>query len=156
MSNNLSERHYGGTFCMSKAGLAEGTNAATIKTAAPNGAGTDYCIDGVLYHKADTDNIAMTALAEQADNTTCLYLVQINASGTVSLVKGDEVATEDLANDEVIAQWPEPSADNCPLGGFRIVTSGSTFTSGTTDLGAANITDTFYDFFAVPPAGLLA
>lgn len=150
MSNNLSERHYGGTFCLAKALLAEGTNAATIKTT--NAA--DYAIDGLLYTKAATDNIAMTALAEQVDLTTCLYLVQINASGTVSIVKGEEVLTEELANDEVVAKWPDPAADNCPLGGFRIVTSGATFTSGTTDLGAAGITDTFYDFFAVPPAGL--
>ncbi|TFH85267.1 hypothetical protein EQG41_18310 [Billgrantia azerbaijanica] len=154
MSNNLSERHYGGTFCLAKAGLTEGTNATTIQIAAPNGAGVDFCIDGILYHKADTDNIAMTALDQQADDTTCLYLVQINASGTVSMVKGDEVATADLANDEVIAQWPEPTADNCPLGGFRIVTDGGTFTSGTTDLSGTGVTDTFYDFFAVPPAGL--
>ena len=49
-----------GTLCLSKAGLAEGTNAATIKTAAPNGAGIDYAIEGILYHKADGDNVAMT------------------------------------------------------------------------------------------------
>lgn len=155
MSNNLSERLYGGTFCLSKAGLAEGTNSATFKTAAPNGAGIDYCIDGIAYHKADGDNIAMTALAAQADDTSCLYLIQINAAGTFSIKKGTERATADISNDQYALQWPEPDADNCPVGGFKIVLDGTTFTSGTTDLGAANVTDTFYDFFAIPPQGIV-
>lgn len=152
--NNLTNGYYGGTFCLSKAGLAEGTNANTIKTVAPNGAGIDYCIDGLMYHKAEGDNIAMTALAQQADLTSCLYLVQINAAGTISLKKGTERLTADLANDKFALEWPDPDASNCPIGGFKVVNSGGTFTSGTTDLGAGTVTDTFYDFFAIPPAGL--
>lgn len=154
--NNLSNGAFGGTFCLSKAGLAEGTNANTIKTAAPNGAGIDFCIDGLLYHKADTDNIAMTALSAQADLTTCLYLVQITSGGTVSIKKGTERLTADLANDKYNLEWPQPDASNCPIGGFKVVTSGGTFTSGTTDLGDGAVTDTYYDFFAIPPAGLTA
>lgn len=156
MSNNLSERHYGGTFCLSKAGLAEGTNSATIKTAAPNGAGIDFCIDGILYHKADGDNVAMTALDAQADDTSCLYLVQINSSGTISMKKGTERATADVSNDEYALQWPEPDSGNCPIGGIKIVMDGGTFTSGTTDItGGTGVTETFYDFFALPPQGIV-
>lgn len=156
MSNNLSERHYGGTFCLSKAGLAEGTNSATIKTAAPNGAGVDFCVDGVFYHYADTDNIAVTANAAQADDTSCLYLVCASAAASpaITVVKGTEQLTADLENGEASLQWPAPTAGSCPIGGFKVVLDGTTFTAGTTDLGAANVTDTYYDFFAVPPAGL--
>lgn len=154
--NNLSNGVFGGTLCLSKAGLAEGTNANTIKTAAPNGAGIDFCIDGLMYHKADTDNIAMTALAAQADLTSCLYLVQITSGGTVSIKKGTERLTADVANDEYLLEWPQPDASNCPIGGFKVVTSGGTFTSGTTDLSDGAVTDTYYDFFAIPPAGLTA
>lgn len=139
-----------GAFCYSKAGLAEGTNSATIKTAAPNGAGVDYAINGLFYHLADADNIAITAAAVQADLTTCLYLVQVNAAGTVSTVKGTEVLTADLVNGKKGLHWPQPTAGNCPIGAFKIVTSGATYTAGTTDNGAANITDTYYDFPAVP------
>ncbi len=32
------------------------------------------------------------------------------------------------------------------IGGVLIATSGGTFTSGTTDLSAAGVTDTWYDF----------
>ena len=155
MSNNLSERHYGGTFCLSKAGLAEGTNSATLKTAAPNGAGIDFCIDGILYHLADGDNIAMTACAQQADDTSCLYLVTVSSGGTVTTTKGTERATEDVLNGEYALEWPSAPSGGCPIGCFKIVLDGGTFTSGNTDItGGTGVTETFYDFFAVPPAGL--
>lgn len=134
--------------CFSKAGLAEGTNANTIKTAAPNGAGIDYSVNGVLYHKADTDNIAMTACAAQADLSTCYYLITINAAGTVVITKGTEKLTDGgvFTADDLPAQ-PD---DSCVIGLMKIVTSGGTFTSGTTDLSGTGVTDTFYDLACYP------
>lgn len=132
--------------CLSKAGLAEGTNSATIQIAAPNGAGIDFTINGIAYHKADTDNIAVSAHAQQAVSTTCLYLVQIDSSGTVSTKKGVEQLTDDLG-DNLAVEWPQPDEDRCAIGGYKIATNASTtFTNGTTDHGAAGITDTYYDF----------
>jgi len=157
MSMNLSEsRLYGGTVCLSKAGLAEGTNSATIKTVAPNGAGVDFAIDGVLYPYADTDNIAVTAATAQADLTSCLYLVCASAAASpaITVVKGTEVLTASLTSGDDVLEWPEPTAGTCPIGGFKVVNSGGTFTAGTTDLGAGTVTDTYYDFFLVPPAPL--
>jgi len=135
----------GATGALSKAGLAEGTNTATIKTNAPNGAGTDYVIKGIAYHKADTDNIAMTALAVQADLTTCAYLVQIDSSGTVSMKKGTEVTSTTLGVTNVV-QVPAPDDANCPLGHIKVVLSGGTFTCGTTDLSATGVTATYVDY----------
>lgn len=148
----------GATACFAKAGLAEGTNANTIKINAPNGAGIDYAINGIAYHKADTDNLAMTALSVQAVSTKCLYLVQIDSSGTVSMKKGTEVATADLTAGVAVLQWPVPDASKCPIGGVKIETDASnTFTSGTTDLSATGITDTWYDFAGgMPNAPLTA
>ena len=137
--------HSGSTGALSKAGLAEGTNSATIKTNAPNGAGTDYAIKGTAYHKADTDNIAMTALAVQADLTTCVYLVQIDTSGTVSMKKGTEVTSTTLGVTNV-CQVPMHDDGCCPLGHIKVVLSGATFTSGTTDLSASGVTATFVDY----------
>ncbi|MBI4695582.1 MAG: hypothetical protein HY749_16315 [Gammaproteobacteria bacterium] len=148
-------RERGGTRCLSKAGLAEGTNANTIKTAAPNGAGTDYAIYGYAYHKADTDNIAMNALAVQAVATKCLYCIQADTGGTVTLVKGDEVLTADLSAGKTVLHWPLPAAGQCALGFLKVETDAThTFTSGTTDLSAAGITATFYDVMGIPTAGL--
>ena len=126
--------------CFGAAGLAEGTNANTIQVAAA----VDYCIDGVVYLKAITDNIAMTALPVQAISTFCKYLVSINAAGTVALTQGNIAATAALA------LVPALPADSAPLGYVQVATNGSTtFTSGTTDLGAAGITDTYVDLSAV-------
>lgn len=150
MSYNLQDTAgVSGSLC--KAGLAEGTNNATFKTAAPNGAGVDYAIDGIAYHKADGDNIAMTACDVQAANTSCLYLVQINAAGTWSIKKGEEV--QNVVAGEALV-WPQPDANNVAIGGFKVVNAGSTFTSGTTDLGTL---ETWYDFaLGGPPQGLVA
>lgn len=135
----------GVTACFSKAGLAEGTNANTIKINAPNGAGIDYAIDGIMYHKADTDNIAMTALAVQADLTTCLYGIDIDSAGAVSICKGTAVTTTELSGGQSVLQPPDPVASTCRIGLMKIVLSGGTFTSGTTDLSGTGVTDTFYD-----------
>ena len=115
-------------------GLAEGTDATTLKTVNA----ISFNIAGQLYTKAVTDNIAMTACSEQADSKYCEYLVTIDASGTVKVTKGTEVDTD-------VAVLPARPASEAVIGSFKIVTSGATFTSGTTDLSAANITATFKD-----------
>lgn len=148
--NNLGYNSITQSLCLSKAGLAEGTNANTIKIAAPNGAGVDYIINGLFYHKADADNIAMTAADAQADLTTCLYLVQLDTDGNVTTVKGEEVLTAKLLAGAVGLHWPQPTAGKCPIGAIKVVNSGGTFTAASTDLGAGTVTDTYYDFPAIP------
>lgn len=125
--------------CVQACGLAEGTNANTIKTANA----VSFVVNGQLYTKGATDNIAMTAAAQQAISTYCLYLVSIVAGGTVTVTKGTSVATD-------TAVLPALPADSAPLGFFKVVTDGSTtFTSGTTDLGAAGLTVTYGDLSVV-------
>lgn len=133
-----------GTVCHGSAGLAEGTNANTIQIARA----ISYAIAGRLYYKAVTDNIAMNALAAQAALTDCMYLVLINAAGAVSIVKGTAVANGAGAS---LPANPDP-ATYCVIGAFKIATAAATtFTSGTTDLSAAGITDTFYDLSHATP-----
>ena len=147
---NLNEAHRGGTFCLSKAGLAVNASTKTnIVIAAPNGAGVDYCIGGALYHKADTASIALGAQPTQAANTTCLYLVCLDAAGTVSVVKG-----KDVANGSGVIHYPAVPAGNCAIGSIKVKTVAVTFTGGTTGLDATGVTATFTDLFAVPTAPL--
>ena len=145
MNNNL-DYDVGGSFSMGKAGLAEGTNAATLKTTNA----LNFCLKGIAYAKAATDNIAMTALDQQADLTSCLYTVGINASGTVKVFKGVEQLTTEVDKGDVPLYWPRVDSGYVAIGGFRIVLDGGTFTSGTTDLSGTGVTDTYYDFAFMP------
>ena len=154
---NLSELARGGTICLSKAGLAYGTTV-TITIAAPNGAGVDFAIGGVLYHKADTANITMTAGVIQPALYSCLYLVCLSTGGTLSTIKGKQVLTADITSGKELLAWPVPTAGLCAIGAFRIDTAGTaTFTMGTTNMnGVSDVTYTFYDFALVPDAPLRA
>jgi hypothetical protein len=123
-----------------KAGLAEGTNANTIKTVTA----IDFCINGVPGAQyGATDNIAMTACATQAVSTYCKYLVSIHGT-TVTTTKGEDAATAALA------LLPALPSTDAPIGWFQQATDSThTFTSGTTDLSAAGMTPTFGDLNSV-------
>lgn len=154
---NLNEGHKGGTFCLSKAGLAIGSTKSQVAIAAPNGAGIDFAINGVMYHKADAASSAITAAAVQPALTTCIYLVCLNASGTVSTVKGDVVPTADLTAGNKVLQWPTPATGTCPIGAVKVkCTVASTFTAGTTDFDASDLVVTYYDLLSIPTAPLTA
>lgn len=144
---NLIDSARGLTLCLQKPTVGEGTNSATLLTTAA----VDFLIDGRLYEKAITDNIAITACAQQATLTTCLYLVTIDTAGTVTTTKGREILTADLTAGNDVLEWPACPSGECPIGAFRIVAaSGYTYTAGTTDNGATGITDTYYEVCAVP------
>lgn len=149
--NNISLL-FGGTLALSKAGTAEGTNPNTIRTTAV----LDYAINGIMYQKAITDNIAVSVSQSQANNTTCLYGLDIDAAGTVSAVKGPEVATSDLIGNggsKALELPLPPDRSKCRFCILRIVnTSGAPFTLGSVDLGNTGITDTFFDVVAQPVA----
>lgn len=134
-------------FSLGSAKLAEGTNANTINIAQA----FDYVINGIVYSKAIADNTAMTACAQQAALTTCLYLITINTSGTVKITKGTEVLNRIVANGVVPLELPECPAGECPIGIMKIVcNNAATFTCGTTDLGATDVVDTFYNIAWMP------
>lgn len=151
---NLNEAHRGGTMCLSKAGLAIGGTASIARTNAPNGAGIDFAINGLLYHLADADdNIAFTGLT-QADLTTCLYMVCVSTAGALTVVQGTAVLTAALTAGTDVLQWPTPTAGTCAIGAIKLAMSGGAFTGGTTELSAATVTDTYYDFITPPSAPL--
>ena len=140
----------GFTGCLSKAGLGIAGTADRMKITAPNGAGIDYAIDGICYHKADGDNldtgvpVNTDISAVQVADSYCLYLAQLDLDGTLSVVKGRDVLTADVNLGQAV-QWPLPTADRCPIGGVKVVTVAVTFTLGTTDFSAAGVTETWYD-----------
>ena len=122
------------TQCSGKAGLAEGTNANTIKTAAA----VDFSINGVMYTKAITDNIAVSA-GVQLDGTDCMYLITADSAGAITATKGVEAAAGSAV------YLPAPPDNEAVIGAIKVATLAADFTLGTTDLGAATVTDTYYD-----------
>lgn len=137
----------GANMGLNSGAIVEGTNAATIEVAA----NILYMVDGQHYTLTAADNIAMTACDTQAAETTCIYLMTVDAAGTVTTTKGREVLSADLAKGADSLQFPTPPADEAVIGFFTIVTAaGYTFTCGTTDLGATGITDTFYNCGMIP------
>jgi len=151
---NLSDVKNGGTFCFSKAGLAIGSTDTQIAIAAPNGAGVDFCINGIMYHKADAATVALATVTEtggtaavQGVLTTCMYVVCLNAAGTLSTVQGN------VASSGQTLKWPRIPATSCPIGAMKVaLAAAATFTPGTTDHDAADVTVTYYDLFSMPTA----
>jgi hypothetical protein len=157
MTINLNEIPRGGTICLSKAGLGIGsTDKKTLSITAPNGAGVDFAINGVLYHKADAaDALAITAATEQPVLTKCIYMVLLNSSGTLSTVKGTEQLITDLTAGTKVLDFPAPTKDTCCIGYFTIsLASAATFTAATTALNAADVTAAYVDLVAVPVSPL--
>jgi len=151
MFNLSSEAVRGGTLCFSKAGIAIGGTTSKAKTAAPNGAGTDFAINGYLYHLADTDDFWTMSGTTVAIVSQCLFLLCVNASGTMSIVQGTARLTADITSGKYSLQWPQAGATVCPLGGIKITNTSSTYVPGTT---ALTTIATYYDFFAVPDSDI--
>lgn len=157
----MSNRNYndrGGDFCLGQCGLAEGTDANTIKTVVA----FDFCIDGVFAAaKAATDSIAIVntagvAFPTQAEETTCLYSVGITSAGAVKVEKGEEVLTADLAKAGIGLFWPSVGESQAVIGAFKVAVTGTgvTFQAGSDDLSKSGVTDTYYDLAALPSAPL--
>jgi len=131
----------------SKAKLAEGTNANTFKTTTNV---LFYTIKGVMYEKAAADNLTFssghTALAAYQQ---CIFGVLLDASGNVSTVQGP---IKNVGNDAEVLAWPRSNDDDKVLiGGIVVETGNTTFTPGSTDLGAGSVTDTYIDCDGEPP-----
>lgn len=153
---NLDKDLRGGTCCLSKAGLQLGTtDDKDVDIAAPNGAGIDYAINGIIYHKADTDSAPITAGHEIAADYTAIILVLIDSAGTVSSVMGTAVPTANVTAGADVLVFPEPTANTCPIGFLQVSNgSASTWTSGTDEFDASDITTYYRDLFTVPVAPL--
>ena len=149
MTLNLNELVRGGTFCLTKAGLAAGSSTDGMRTNDPSGASYfNFCINGIMYSCEDADNNVDFTASTQTALYSCLYVCCIASDNTITVVAGTEVLTADVTSGKKVLHWPAPTADTCAFGGVKVVAT-AVFTAGTTALGTGN-TATYYDFFAVP------
>ncbi len=143
---NLSDIN-AGNVSLSAAGLAEGTNANTFKTSNT----LTFTINGVFKSKAATDNLAFSSGHSVVGQfQACLFGVWIDGSGNVSTSQGPIVAAGDPCP---VPGLPAGSVESDPValvGLIKVTTGATTFTAGSTDLGAANVTDAFYDCMVMP------
>jgi hypothetical protein len=56
--------------------------------------------------------------------------------------------------DDKVLPWPTAAKNKVLIGGIIVETGATTFTPNTTDLGAANVTDTYVDCDGNPPQGV--
>jgi hypothetical protein len=133
--------------CLSSAGLAEGTNANTFQIAR----GFDAIINGRNVRKATTDNIAFaaftgTTLAAQAAGTIAAYFFMMDAAGAVTVIQSPIRVRPGLAAYEAgVWEWPDRDSFVC-IGALTVRTNAAaTFTAGSTDLGASDVVDVFFD-----------
>lgn len=135
-------------YSLGAAGLAEGTNANTFKTSNI----LHYQIAGRAYVKAATDNIAFaagtfSAFVAQAAQKLCAYFFHIDSAGAVTVQQSAQVPNNQVAGYKAGAfEWP-PEVEGLTCIGALVVDTrnAATFTAGATDLGAADVTDTFYN-----------
>lgn len=141
-----------GNRCFTKAICAIGSNAAKVKTTTNT---VQYCIDGQLYEKAATDDLfVFTDTAVQPVSTTAFYALCLDAAGAATVVNGTPVLTAAITAGTDKAVFPLVGLDVCIIGGVKVVTDSThTFTPGTTELSAAGITDTYYNFSCIPITG---
>ena len=141
MSYNIGQIN-SGFVSLTAAGLAEGTNNATFKTTNT----LAFTNNGVFKSKAATDNLTFsTGHTTVPQNSACLFGVWIDGSGNVTTSQGPIGAAGDPC------PVPGAPASNVTLVGLIKVTTGATtFVPGTTDLGAANVTDVYSDCMVMP------
>jgi hypothetical protein len=170
--NDLGLRRALGDRCYSYATLAiNAGGAATIKT---TGA-TSYSVDGIMYTKAAlsaqaitvTHNLLGNAVAGgvgpaayvQPASTTVIYLVALNAAGTVAIVQGGYNGLAITTPSGIVrtsrGEAPEVPLGYTPIGYMKVALGATTFTPGTTLLDAANVTVTYGNLSVLPASATL-
>ncbi len=133
------------------AGLVIGTNDLTIKIANA----FHYTVNGGMYLKGATDNIALSGASGLACAVSkfAAYVITVNATGAIALVKAADATSAALALAAVNAVTiPD---DVAPVGVIHVQNSaGSIFTPGGTGAGLGDFADdttadTYVDFVGV-------
>jgi len=157
-----------GGLCFSKITLA--INAGGAATVRSTGA-IDYTVGGVYSTKAALSAQAITVTHRfdgkpvtvadpayvQPINTTVIYVLALNAAGTVAVVQGTYAGQQitygsDLSKIVTAGGGvPNLPAGYTAIGAIKVVTNGvATFTAGTTALDAAGLTVTYSDLALLP------
>jgi hypothetical protein len=115
-----------------------------------------FSIDGVFGTLAPVDNQGFTAGHTAITGcNVCFFALWVNNTNVVSTTQGAIVDPANLAGTGGLAKdviaFPDVVDNKVLLGLLRVkVGTGATFTPGTTNLNATNITATFFDTTVMP------
>jgi len=134
-------------FATTTAGVAEATTTAGQFK---NTNAYNYSVAGRAKLKAATTDVAMVAFTGTtftnlvSGQQTALF-VMVDAAGVQTILQGKVVPTSSAAGYVAGAwEWPTDQPLHACVGAI-VVKAAATFTVGTTDLSAANITPTYFD-----------
>jgi hypothetical protein len=118
----------------------------------------NYTVDGRWNHLAASNNRAFTAgHTAFANNNICLFAVWVSENNVFSTTQGKIVATADTATGKAVVPFPDVISNAALIGLIKVKAGvGATFTPGTTNLNASNITTTYVDCSVMPTAPFLA
>lgn len=139
-------------------GTVDATGDQDVKTTVA----MEYAINGKINTKAITATIDLSAatMYDSAGNQLaaidaqtaaydCAYGLIINAAGTVSVVKGEEVAT---GGSVVLPDVPDSLKDtHVMFAALKVVNTTNAFTLGTTKASATGVTFTHYNLSGAVP-----
>lgn len=125
--------------------IAIGTTKSKIQTTAI----INFCIDGISYVKAITDDLfVFTNVTVQPISSTRYYLLGLTAAGASSVTNG-------TAAEAAAGKLPDCPAGVCPVGYVKVVTTAATtFVPATTLLDAAGVTATYVNLSCAPSGAL--
>lgn len=139
----------GGSFCLTKAGLAIGSTTTNVAT----GAAAATVINGVFQtsRAADSAGKAFTAvsgytLSPIPIGSSAIHALWVNGSGTFRFTQG--LVAPAASSSEAAALPPNPGPDWAPVGAVKVFVGASAagaFTPGTTALNATGVTATYVD-----------
>jgi hypothetical protein len=142
----------GGTFVLTKVGLAIGSTATGLSTAAS----ATYVLDGVFQTaKAATATFPLTvasgfALSTVPIGSKAAIGVWVDSAGALTVTQGAVVP----ANTNSDKAGPPPAPAGCALLGVATVFAATAaFIPGTTAFNAAGVTTTYFDTFSLPNRG---
>lgn len=146
MDDNLTGGR-GGNRSLSKAGLTVGTDVAKLNTVAT----LDFAIDGITYNKTAATNVAFTAgHTALTNNQICTFGVWIDSAGNFTTTQSVIASATDVAAGNAAVPLPDLVENKALVGLVKVKTAIATFTPGTTNLTATNVTNTYYDCSVLP------
>ena len=156
-SNRVGDR--GGNVNYSRAGLGAVITGCVAGDFVQNNV-INYTIDGQWNQLAASNNRAFSSGSLPfSNNNICLFAVWVSANNVFSTTQGKIVSSQDALSTggKTVVPYPDVISNAALIGLIKVKAGvGVTFTPGTTNLNASNITTTYIDASGMPTVPFLS